>query len=277
MTVARRAISTGVAKLCRSLSRAPSLQKHAFNAMRLNRPEVREIITSNDIRFLSYCLSRRDQSRSQILQDLWVCFELGEKQGGFFVEFGATNGQKNSNTWLLEKKFGWTGILAEPNPVWHADLRTNRTAHIETNCVYACSGETVPFIMTNGTDPELSGIAKFSRLDHFADVRSRGDIAEVPTISLDDLLDKFSAPQIIDYMSIDTEGSELNILSSFSFRHKFKLITIENNKKNEVALDELLSSQGYTRVFREFSQWDSWYVARDLRQASQLVIIAPDA
>ncbi len=120
--------------------------------------------------------------------------------------------------------------------------------------------------MTNGTDPELSGIAKFSQLDHFADVRSRGDIAEVPTISLDDLLDKFSAPQIIDYMSIDTEGSELNILSSYSFRHKFKLITIENNKKNEAALDELLSSQGYIRVFREFSQWDSWYVARDLRR-----------
>lgn len=131
--------------------------------------------------------------------------------------------------------------------------------------------------MTNDTDPELSGIAKFSQSDHFADVRSRGDIVEIPTISLDDLLDKFSAPDAIDYMSIDTEGSELNILSSYSFRHQFKLISVENNKKNDKAVDELLSTRGYVRVFREFSQWDSWYVARDLRNPAPLTITAPDA
>lgn len=277
MTVAKRAVLKGVAKLCNSLSRAPSMQRHVFNAMRLNRPEINELITNNDIRFLSYCLARRDQSRSQILQDLWVCFELGEKRNGFFVEFGATNGLKNSNTWLLENAFGWTGILAEPNPVWHSELKANRTSHIETQCVYAKSGEVVPFIATDDTDPELSGIANFSESDHFASVRRRGTIIEVPTISLDDLLDKFSAPRTIDYMSIDTEGSELNILSSYSFKHQFRLISVENNKKNEGALDALLHDKGYIKVFPKFSQWDSWYVARDLRDRPHATIFAPDA
>ena len=51
------------------------------------------------------------------MQDLWVCYELGEKRDGFFVEFGATNGVKNSNTWLLETKLGWKGILGRTKSI----------------------------------------------------------------------------------------------------------------------------------------------------------------
>lgn len=277
MIAAKKLALSGVASVCRKLSESAAAQKLLFNAIRLNRLEVRPVIENNDVRFISYCLSRRDRSRSQILQDLWICFELGEKVGGYFVEFGATNGLKNSNTWLLEKEFAWKGILAEPNPVWHPDLRTNRSVHIEIKCVSSKSGEIVSFITTNDTDPELSGIAKFSDADHFAETRSHGQRIELETISLDDLLDKYEAPSLIDYMSIDTEGSELEILSSYSFKHKFRAISVENNPKNESAVDKMLLSKGYIRVFKTFSQWDSWYVSSELRNRRQMNIIAPDA
>ena len=211
------------------------------------------------------------------MQDLWVCYELGEKTDGYFVEFGATNGLKNSNTWLLEQVFGWKGILGEPNPIWHADLAANRQGSIEHKCVSSRSHETVTFIATNDTDPELSGIASSADADHFAETRSTGTRIEIGTISLDDLLDKYQAHQQIDYMSIDTEGSELDIVSNYSFSRKFKLISIENNPKNEVAVDEILAANGYVRVFRQFSQWDSWYVARELRADKPLSIAAPDS
>lgn len=211
------------------------------------------------------------------MQDLWVCFELSEMRNGYFVEFGATNGTKNSNTWLLERDLGWKGILAEPNPLWHRDLAGSRTAHIEHRCVSSTSGESVAFMTTNDTDPELSGIAGFADGDHFAQTRSKGERIDVETVSLDDLLQKYRAPPVIDYLSIDTEGSELAILSSYSFKHRFRTISVESNAKNDEAIHKLLISQGYVRVFKTFSQWDSWYVAAELRERKSAAIVAPDS
>ena len=55
-----------------------------------------------------------NESKSQYRQDLFVLSELEFKRDGFFVEFGATNGINGSNSFILEKNFGWKGILAEP-------------------------------------------------------------------------------------------------------------------------------------------------------------------
>ena len=254
-----------------------SMQKMIFNAIRLNRPQITNIILNEDVRFISYCLSRRDRSKAQIMQDLWVCFELSEKRNGFFVEFGSTNGLKNSNTWLLEKKLGWHGILAEPNPFWHADLAANRTAFIEHKCVSSKSDEIITFIATDESDPELSSIADFAMGDHFSDVRSQGKHIQVETISLDDLLEKYQAPPIVDYLSIDTEGSELDILSAYSFDRTFDVLSVENNPNTEGAIQKLLESKGYKRVFEQFSQWDGWYVSDRLRDGTKIEITAPSS
>ena len=276
MAHVQKFLLTKIAAVCGKMGGNERLQRLLFNSIRLDRPETRGLVLSDDVRFLAYCLARRDWSRSQILQDLWVCFELNEQRGGYFVEFGATNGRKNSNTWLLERKLGWTGILAEPNPVWHADLAFNRTACIEHKCVSSKSGDVVTFITTNDTDPELSAIAEFSEADHFAETRSHGERIKVSTISLDDLLERFNAPELIDYISIDTEGSELEILSNYSFKNKFKLISVEMNPRNEEPIHTLLVSNGYKRVFKQFSQWDSWYVSEELRNPKRPPIISPD-
>lgn len=261
-----------------SLLRRPSLQRTVFNAIRLNRPEVSAWLQSEDLQFLAYCISRRWQSRAQILQDLWVCYELEEKRSGFFVEFGSTNGFTNSNTWLLEKHFGWRGILAEPNPVWHSALAANRLAHIEHLCVSSRSAETVSFLTTDGVDPELSAIASFAGGDHFAEVRRSGTPINVRTISLNDMLEKYEAPAEIDYLSIDTEGSELDILSAFDFgRRRFKLVSVEQNSSTEEGIRKLLHRNDYVRVFPQFSQWDGWYVSRELRSRGPRAIIAPTA
>lgn len=271
----RKSTMSSAARLFSKLLENRRTQAAIFNAIRLNRPEVSGLLTNDEVRFLSYCLSRRRNSRSQIMQDLWVCFELGEKRQGFFVEFGATNGLTNSNTWLLEHHYGWKGILAEPNPVWHHDLAANRGVPIEHNCVSSRSGEVVTFITTDDSDPELSAIANFSAGDHFAEVRSKGIQIQIDTISLDDLLDKYDAPREIDYISIDTEGSEYDILSAYSFERRFRLISVENNRKTEGDIQRLLEGKGYERVFSQFSQWDGWYVSRELSRRDGTPIYAP--
>ena len=77
------------------------------------------------------------KSKAQLRQDLFVLTHLDFKTQGFFVEFGATDGIHLSNSYLLEREFDWSGILAEPAKSFEVALRYNRpNAKIETLCIY---------------------------------------------------------------------------------------------------------------------------------------------
>ena len=199
-------------------------------------------------------------STAQSRQDMFVLSQLNFKRGGFFVEFGATNGIDHSNTYLLEKEFGWTGILAEPALCWHDELRKSRKVAIDTQCVWKESNQTLPFHETDVAD--LSTIDIYRNEDRHREMRVHGRRYEVPTISLQDLLIKHHAPKLIDYLSIDTEGSELDILNSFDFeRHSFRIITCEHNfTPARDKIYNLLFRKGYTRTLEHLSKQDDWYV-----------------
>jgi FkbM family methyltransferase len=180
------------------------------------------------------------------------------KRNGFFVEFGATNGVNLSNTYLLEKEFGWSGILAEPAKRWHADLRRNRTSSIETDCVWCDSNSTLIFNELGA----LSTIDSFISSDFHGKERAHGTKYSVKTISLEDLLAKHCAPKEIDYLSIDTEGSEYEILSAFNFnKYRFTIITVEHNfTPQREDIFKLLVGHGYVRKLEKLSRFDDWYV-----------------
>lgn len=210
--------------------------------------------------FLSYVLNNFRFSKAQIFQDLFVLFMTNEKQGGFFVEFGATNGVTLSNSWLLEKSYGWNGILAEPARCWHAELLTNRACEIDTSCVWIESGEQMEF--NEAASQELSTLNFFSGKDGHSLDRQKGNKYLVDTITLNELLEKHNAPREIDYLSVDTEGSELAILSSFDFtKYSIRLITVEHNFTDaRDKIHDLLGMNGYKRVYAKFSKFDDWYV-----------------
>ena len=107
-------------------------------------------------------------SKSQLRQDLFVLSELSYKRNGFFVEFGATNGIDLSNTHLLETKFDWSGVLAEPAKIWHSELLANRKAFIELDCVWKSTGETLVFneVTHENYKGEFSTIDSFSKSDN---------------------------------------------------------------------------------------------------------------
>lgn len=204
--------------------------------------------------------NRFKDSKSQLGQDLFVLEKLSLKSNGYFVEFGATNGVDLSNTWLLETEFGWKGILAEPSQNWHSSLMQNRIAHITTDCVWSETGLELMFNQVNG--PELSTIDAFSSCDLHSERRRNGKKYFVKTISLLDLLKKYQAPKEIDYLSIDTEGSEFEILKNFDFnKYNIKIITCEHNYTPvRQKIFDLLTSYGYERMYEEESAWDDWYI-----------------
>ena len=200
------------------------------------------------------------RSNSQLGQDLFVLSELGFKTNGYFVEFGAADGVDLSNTCLLEKEFGWNGILAEPAQRWHKDLKKNRGCFIETDCVWRESNATLSF--NEVERGKLSTIDSYSLSDNNAPLREKGRKYCVNTISLVDLLDKYNAPRTIDYLSIDTEGSEFEILANFDFtKYRFGVITCEHNHAPQrEKIFSLLTANGYVRKFEGVSSVDDWYV-----------------
>lgn len=198
---------------------------------------------------------------AQLHQDIIVLLCTGFKTNGFFVEFGATDGIDLSNTYLLEKKYGWKGILSEPAKVWHEDLVKNRSADIDFSCVWSKSNEVLSFDMVKDKFAVLSTISSFSDMDQHARKRKNHITYDVNTISLQHLLEKHNAPKKIDYLSIDTEGSELDILSNFDFNSfDISIITCEHNyTKDREKIFNLLTKNGFVRKFTTLSKWDDWY------------------
>lgn len=223
----------------------------------------------------NYISNYLTKSKSQYAQDLFVISEMYNKTlSPFFIEFGATDGIKWSNTYLLEKDFNWIGILSEPAKVWEKQLKINRSCIIDTRCVYDTTGEKIEFSeILNPTEKYLVSSAELSTIKSFtvnndwaSSVRANNSITyEVETVSLNDLLEQHKAPENIGFLSIDTEGSELLILNSFNFnKYKVEIIIIEHNYNFEIRNDiyNLLSKNGYTRKHKEISGADDWYVLK---------------
>jgi len=116
-------------------------------------------------------------------------------------------------------------------------------------------------------------MAEFQNADQHD--RSTATTIEVPTITLNDLLEQHKAPRRIDYISIDTEGSELAILEAFDFSaYDVQAFTIEHNfTPAREKIQRLMQSHDYVRVLEAFSRWDDWYVRADI--ASQLGFSPP--
>lgn len=237
-----------------------------FNAL-LGLREARDArphLYEAELDFLAFAAKRAMFSNSQLLQDLWVLYELGEKRGGYFVEFGVCDGLTLSNTLLLEKSFGWQGAVAEPARVWQNALRVNRNCYVTDKCVHAADGLRVVF--READQGELSTLEGLISEDFHAPAREGGSQYEVETISLQRFLEQAGAPKTIDYLSIDVEGGELDIIESFDFRaYDIALLTVEHNFSDKRGgIYDTLVRQGYRRKFNRLSMFDDWYVRPDL-------------
>ena len=222
------------------------------------------------LKFYSYLLSNHMKSKSQLFQDLFVLFYFKEKRKGTFLEFGATDGIEFSNSFILENNFNWRGVLAEPSPQWHEELYNNRpNCKIIKEFIYNKTGDKLDFFVSDvGV---LSTLEKFrqseiSSIPGNTHLRNKkGYNYKVSSISLNDVFVKYFNSSPIDYMSVDTEGSELFILENFDFE-KFspKIVTVEHNfTESENKLDILFTKNKYIRIFREYTQFDAWYVLQN--------------
>lgn len=208
------------------------------------------------------------KSTAQLFQDIFAISRFADMTPGFFIEAGATDGIFLSNTYLLESEMNWTGVLVEPGQSWWSSLELNRpNAIIDKRCLGSRTGEMLRFKETH--NPEYSGNPDHFEPDGHFKQRSKGFGYAVESVSLNDLLAQHNAPETIQYLSLDTEGSEYEILKAVDFgRYRFEVITVEHNySSNRGLIYELLISNGYERVLSNLSNWDDWFV---LKQETQV-------
>lgn len=202
-------------------------------------------------------------SHAEAHQDLFAQYILGNKREGYFVDFGAGDGITDNNSYLLETSYQWSGIVCEPCRGRHSVLKSNRSCSIDLRCVYTSTGKQVEFL--EARDNNLSTISSYVSSDKWRDKRLESPTTyRVETVSLGDLLSSHNAPRTIDYLSIDTEGSEFHILCNFDFSRRPSIITVEHNHNAyRQGIFDLLKERGYQRVFDGYCSWDDWYVHRE--------------
>ena len=184
---------------------------------------------------------------SQVRQDEAVLGLLRNKTNGYFVDLASNDATTLSNSYALERFYGWKGLCIEPNPMYWYNL-----THARKNCelVGAVVGrnrmDQVDFIFNtvnsgivgNGFDNNGPRVKHHSRKEY--------------TVTLSEIFKKFDVPRVIDYLSLDVEGAEGLIMDEFPLAdYRIRIMTIERPKPK---LRTYLESHGYIQVLR-ISRW----------------------
>ena len=170
-------------------------------------------------------------------------------RGGVFIEAGANDGIAQSNSYFLENKYGWKGLLVEPVPKYFRMCRRARRAHV-VNCGLG------PFEKDGETLEILSGglmslpVTVDEKLLHGRSVRQHASIGaqefgglapelvQTKIRALSNVLDEAGITRV-DFFSLDVEGFELEVLKGLDFsRHAPEYLLIETEQFD--AVTELL-------------------------------------
>tara|TARA_R110002167_G_scaffold338753_1_gene546425 strand:- start:76 stop:777 length:702 start_codon:yes stop_codon:yes gene_type:complete len=209
--------------------------------------------------------------------DRWIVEHVfNEKPNGFFVEVGANDGMAYSPTYVLEKFLNWTGILIEPNPAFfegekYTPLNKVRFQSKCYNVGISNKNEESIFISIEGHKNGYSGFPKLNKWgedqwrQRISSVLETHDTHEIniPCKRLDTVLKEADAPKVIDYLSLDIEGSEEAALIDFPFdEFKFKAISLESCTFD---LTSLLKDNGYFPVINPFceSKHEEFFIHSD--------------
>jgi len=185
--------------------------------------------------------------------------------GGFFVELGANDGLFQSNSWYYESQRGWRGVLVEPAPNLFLDCRRNRSPSTHVACAACVSfdyaQEFVRIVYSNAMSvsmgvesdlPDPLAHAELGRqfLREGETVFTFGALAR----PLNSILQDASAPQLIDFLSLDVEGSEIEVLKGLDhsvYRFCYMLIECRDIER----LERYLAPLGY-ELIRRFNEHD---------------------
>lgn len=210
---------------------------------------------------------REDGYYSQCGQDKWLAENMFPGlRNGVFVDIGAHDGVSFSNTCFLEKRLGWSGLAIEPMPDVFERLDRNRDCIKVNGCISDKAGK-ARFRKISGYSEMLSGLVEQYDPRHLQRIEREVGIhggsmeeIEVACYRLNSLLEEHGLRDV-DYLNIDVEGAEYDILSSIDFGAvNIKVCGIENNYR-DYRIPKLMKANGFDFVA---VVGDEFYVRQDL-------------
>lgn len=204
----------------------------------------------------------------QTLNDKWLVeFFFRGINNGFFIEAGGGDGITESASYVLEKYFGWRGIIVEPCDEFYEMILKAR----DSKCIPAALSNTdgrASFITAK--DKFLSGLESNICEWHKENVYQEGHrIQTIETISMRTLLQKNQCPSIIDLIVLDVEGAETLVLQDFPFDKylvKIFIIEISNN-----SVKDILYNNGFLEIKNHLNTetpWESYFVNQKIIDTS---------
>jgi len=195
-------------------------------------------------------MSIAHESYSQFGEDLIVWQFFARCSNGFFVEVGANDPVKFSQTWLLEQN-GWTGLLVEPLADRCSRLRSARPRSRVHQVAVGAPAQRGQLELQVPPDDMFASLCPRDK----APASVKTETVQVKT--LDDVLASEGDPSV-DFLSIDVEGLELEALQGFSLaRYRPRLLLMEDHLKS-LAVHAHLTAHGYELVKR--TGCNNWYV-----------------
>lgn len=191
---------------------------------------------------------------SQVGQDKFIHDLMGKISptgNGTFLDIGAYDGVTFSNSLFFEEELGWRGVCVEPNPIAFKDLVRNRPlARNFDVCIVPGDfvGPRAVAYTHVPASPMLSGVTDKYDLRHKDRIKLESKGQEVKQMNIW----AFSIGELcsfmghsLDFLSLDIEGGELDILRSIDWgRHSIRYIAVENNY-NDPEFERFMSCHGY--------------------------------
>lgn len=193
---------------------------------------------------LSQCL--KDSSKKHCVLS---ASSQNPKTKGFFVDLGARDGVSKSNTKTLERSFAWRGICIERDPIYFWLLRFYRPLCARKHVLVGQqSGEVKTFMAR--APLSLGGVTSAYSIKVDRAERMSTPVS-MSTFTLTDVLDEYTAPRFMDYLSLNTGQDAIHVLLGLDHsRYKFARITVEHNYDEgaQHRIHEYLTTQGYVRA-----------------------------
>jgi len=181
-----------------------------------------------------------------------------KKANGTAVEVGGFDGMTGSNTFFFEQK-GWTTLLVEPNPALAAVIRKNRKCRIAEYAVGECSREVILQVPTG--DETIASVS--TNPWQLRRMQSGGDINTITVQQrrLDDVLADAGLASI-DFITIDVEGHEMQVLEGFDLaRWQPRIVILEDNSSGRTEdVPIYMELRGYVRFCS--TGCNDWYCSK---------------